>query len=139
MTTIMLEPLTHFRRIGGQPAVDRLVDAFYHRMDTLREARGIRAMHQQDLASTKDVLKLYLGEWLGGPAAYSQQRGHPRLRMRHTRLSIGPAERDAWMLCMSGALDEIVTEAALRTLLHDAFLKLADWVRNDPENPHDKR
>jgi len=139
MTTSIFEPLTNFRRIGGQPAVDRLVEAFYRRMDTLHEAHTIRAMHQPDLGSTKEVLRRYLGEWLGGPPAYSQERGHPRLRMRHVRLSIGPAERDAWMLCMSGALDEVVTDAALRTLLHDAFLKLADWVRNDPENPHDKR
>jgi hemoglobin len=139
MTTNTLETLTNFRRIGGQRAVDRLVDAFYSRMDALPDVVGIRAMHQQDLTSTKDVLRRYLAEWLGGPPAYSQERGHPRLRMRHMRLSIGPGERDAWMLCMSGALDEVVTEAALRTLLHDAFLKLADWVRNDPENPHDKR
>ena len=85
------------------------------------------------------MLKRYLGEWLGGPALYSAERGHPRLRMRHIRLRIGPAERDAWMLCMSGALEETVTDTALRQTLHDAFLKLADWVRNDPENPHDKR
>ena len=134
-----LTPLMNFIRIGGQPAVNRLVDSFYRRMDTLREARGIRAMHQADLTSTKEVLKRYLGEWLGGPALYSAERGHPRLRMRHIRLRIGPAERDAWMLCMSGALEETVTDTALRQTLHDAFLKLADWVRNDPENPHDKR
>jgi hemoglobin len=134
-----LTPLTNFIRIGGQPAVNRLVDSFYRRMDTLREARGVRAMHQADLTSTKEVLKRYLGEWLGGPALYSAERGHPRLRMRHIRLRIGPAERDAWMLCMSGALEETVTDTALRQTLHDAFLNLADWVRNDPENPHDKR
>lgn len=139
MTTVVLESLTNFMRIGGQPAVDSLVEAFYRRMDVLAEAREIRTMHQQDLGSTKDVLKRYLGEWLGGPPAYSQERGHPRLRMRHMRLRIGPVERDAWMLCMSGALDEVVMDAGLRRQLHEAFLKLADWVRNDPENPHDKR
>jgi hemoglobin len=131
--------VTNFERIGGQAVVDRLVDAFYRRMDLLPDASGIRMMHQPDLTSTAEVLKRYLGEWLGGPALYSAERGHPRLRMRHFRLSIGPAERDAWMLCMSGALEETVADAALRQTLHDAFLKLADWVRNDPENPHDKR
>ncbi len=109
-------------------------------MDELPEAHGIRAMHRDDLTSTKEVLKRYLGEWLGGPNLYSQERGHPRLRMRHIQLNIGPDERDAWMLCMSGALDEVVTrDTMLRESLHAAFLKLADWVRNDPENPHDKR
>jgi hemoglobin len=134
-----LIPLTNFIRIGGQNAIDRLVDAFYRRMDTLPEARGIRAMHQADLTSTKEVLKRYFGEWLGGPALYSAERGHPRLRKRHIHLRIGPDERDAWMLCMSGALEETVADAALRQALHDAFFKLADWVRNDPENAHDKR
>ena len=138
MTTNMLETLTNYRRIGGQPAIDRLVDAFYNRMDAMPEASTIRAMHQRDLTVTKEVLKRYLAEWLGGPTLYSQDRGHPRLRMRHMRLDIGPAERDAWMLCMHDALNEVVTEPAMRTLLRNAFLKLADWVRNDPENPHDK-
>jgi hemoglobin len=131
--------LTNFDRIGGQQAVDRLVAAFYRRMDALPEAQGIRAMHHPDLGATKEVLQRYLGEWLGGPPLYSQERGHPRLRKRHMRLSIGPAERDAWMLCMDGALDEVVADPSMREKLRDAFLKLADWVRNDPENPHDKR
>jgi hemoglobin len=139
MSAVLPPPLTNFARIGGQAAVDRLVEAFYRRMDRLPEARGIRAMHRTDLTSTNDVLKRYLGEWLGGPQRYSEERGHPRLRMRHIHLQIGPAERDAWMLCMNDALDETVVDAALRDHLHGAFLKLADWVRNDPENPHDKR
>jgi hemoglobin len=139
MTDLLPKPLTNYSRIGGQAEVDRLVEAFYQRMDLLPDASGIRAMHQVDLASTKAALKRYLGEWLGGPPLYSVERGHPRLRMRHTHLRIGPDERDAWMLCMSGALDEVVADAALRRMLHDAFLKLADWVRNDPENPHDRR
>jgi hemoglobin len=139
MTDLLPKPLTNYSRIGGQAEVGRLVEAFYQRMDLLPDASGIRAMHQVDLASTKAVLKRYLVEWLGGPPLYSVERGHPRLRMRHIQLRIGPDERDAWMLCMSGALDEVVADAALRQMLHDAFLKLADWVRNDPENPHDRR
>ena len=112
MNAVLPPPLTNFARIGGQPAVDRLVEAFYRRMDLLPEARGIRAMHRADLTATKDVLKRYLGEWLGGPPRYSEERGHPRLRMRHIHLQIGPAERDAWMLCMGGALEEVVADAA---------------------------
>ncbi len=139
MNAVLPPPLTNFVRIGGQKAVDRLVEAFYRRMDLLAEAGGIRALHRADLTATKDVLKRYLGEWLGGPPRYSEERGHPRLRKRHIHLQIGPAERDAWMLCMRGALEEVVADAAMRRLLHDAFLKLADWVRNDPENPHDNR
>lgn len=139
MTAVLPEPLTDFARIGGQPAIDELVEAFYRRMDLLPEARGIRSMHQADLTATQDVLRRYLGEWLGGPPRYSQERGHPRLRMRHIHLRVGPAERDAWMLCMRGALEEVVANATLRERLHDAFFRLADWVRNDSECPHDRR
>lgn len=126
-----------FIGIGGQAVVDALVDAFYQRMDTLPEAKVIRAMHADDLESVKGILKQYLGEWMGGPALYSQARGHPRMRMRHGHFRIGLAERDAWMLCMTGALEEVVEDASLRAQLHQSFFKLADWIRNDDGNPHD--
>ncbi|WP_245276405.1 group II truncated hemoglobin [Methylocapsa aurea] len=128
---------TPFVRIGGQATIDQLVDAFYRQMDRLPEAKTIRAMHADDLTSVGQVLKRYLGEWLGGPKLYSQERGHPRLRMRHMPFRIGEAERDAWMACMSRALEEVVAEAQLRTDLLQSFYKLADWVRNDDGNPHD--
>jgi len=121
---------THFERLGGAAAVARLVDAFYRQMDTRADARGIRAMHEPDLASTKSVLVFYLCEWLGGPKDYSAQRGHPRLRMRHAPFAIGIAERDAWLACMRAALDETGAQAELRDELMQAFFKTADWMRN---------
>ena len=139
MSGAPLPVLSPFDRIGGAATVDRLVEAFYRRMDTLPRARTIRALHPADLDRTKAILRLYLGEWLGGPPLYSDERGHPRLRRRHLHVRIGPAERDAWMLCMDGALDETVPDPALRAALHKSFLQLSDWVRNDPGNPHDSR
>ena len=130
---------TKFARIGGAVGVDRLVEAFYARMDTMPGAQGIRAFHAPDLSSTKEVLKRYLGEWMGGPPLYSRERGHPRLRMRHIRFKIGEAERDAWLMCMGGALQDVVADGALREELFAAFAKLADWMRNQPGNPHDAR
>lgn len=121
---------THFDRLGGEPAVIRLVDAFYRLMDTRPDAQRIRAMHHPDLSSTKAVLVLYLCEWLGGDKRYSAQRGHPRLRMRHAAFAIGLAERDAWLACMYGALDETEVDPALRDELMQAFFKTADWMRN---------
>jgi len=129
---------TPFRRIGGAASVDRLIEAFYARMDSLPAARTIRALHADDLSATKAVLKRYLGEWMGGPPLYSQERGHPRLRQRHLRFKIGEAERDAWLSCMQEALDEVVDDMALRDELLGSFTKLADWMRNQPDNPHDR-
>lgn len=137
MTDTTLPIPSPFALIGGAPAVDRLVEAFYRRMDTLPEAAGIRALHEADLGPVKEVLKRYLGEWLGGPALYSAERGHPRLRQRHMPFAIGPAERDAWMACMRGALAEAIPEEALRAPIEARLLHLADWVRNDKDNPHD--
>jgi hemoglobin len=54
-------------------------------------------------------------------------------------MRIGEPERDAWLLCMSGALEEVVADEALREELYAAFAKLADWMRNDPGNPHDSQ
>jgi hemoglobin len=126
-----------FERIGGAVIVDRLVESFYQRMDELPEAKTIRAMHPDDLGPIKSVLKRYLSEWTGGPKLYSPEKGHPRLRQRHMGFSIGNAERDAWLLCMRGALEETVANTAARQELDGALTKLADWMRNQGGNSHD--
>ncbi|MET4044720.1 group II truncated hemoglobin [Bradyrhizobium sp. RT6a] len=122
--------LSMFERIGGSATINRLVDRFYERMDTLPEAKIIRAMHADDLGLIRDVLKRYLTEWTGGPKLYSVEKGHPRLRQRHIGFAIGDAERDAWMLCMRGALEETVVGTAARQDLERALTRLADWMRN---------
>jgi hemoglobin len=126
-----------FERIGGAVVVDRLVESFYRRMDDLPEARTIRAMHPDNLGPIGSVLKRYLSEWTGGPKLYSPEKGHPRLRQRHMGFKIGDAERDAWLLCMRGAMEETVADVSARRELDAAVTKLADWMRNQAGNPHD--
>jgi hemoglobin len=121
---------TPFEIIGGQATIDRLVDRFYQRMDSLPEAQGIRALHAADLGPMIIVLKKYLAEWLGGPKNYSAERGHPMLRARHLPFVIGNAERDAWLHCMNGALDETITDEAAKAGIRESMTKLADWMRN---------
>lgn len=128
-----------FEAIGGAATIDRLVEAFYARMDSLPEAATIRSLHAPDLGPVKEVLKRYLGEWLGGPPLYSAERGHPRLRQRHLGFPIGEAERDAWLLCMRGALDETVADARVREAIYERMAGLADWMRNQADNPHAAR
>lgn len=127
-----------FQRIGGAVTVDRLVECFYARMDTLPEAQVIRAMHSLELEPIKNVLKRYLSEWLGGPKLYSPEKGHPRLRQRHLGFKIGAAERDAWLLCMRGALEQTIDDPASRQEILEALQELADWMRNQAGNPHDR-
>jgi len=135
LTTIRV--FTLYERIGGAPTIDRLVESFYSRMDSLADAGAIRAMHGPDLGPTKAVLKQYLGEWLGGPKLYSAEKGDPRLRKRHLHVAIGEAERDAWLLCMRGAMDEVIADAQARQEIWGQIAKLADWMRNTAGNPHD--
>jgi hemoglobin len=127
--------VTAFECIGGQPVIDALVDDFYARMDSLPEARGIRAMHSADLSQMNAVLKKYLAEWLGGPKNYSAERGHPMLRARHLPFPIGIAERDAWLACMNAALDAHLEAGSVRENIREAINRLADWMRNRKDEP----
>lgn len=124
--------MTHFERIGGEEGVRRLVDRFYDLMDSLPEAREIRALHPESLDGSRDKLWWFLTGWLGGPPRYVERFGHPRLRARHLPFPIGERERDQWMLCMTRALEETVADVELRTFLRDALARLADHMRNQP-------
>lgn len=123
----------HLELIGGESVVKALVDRFYHYMDTLPQAQGIRAMHPADLTEVKRVLVLYMVEWMGGEQAYSAERGHPRLRMRHQRFPVASYERDAWLCCMRLALLDTVSNGDLRVALEQKFFEIADFLRNHPE------
>lgn len=120
----------HYQKIGGEDAIRRLVERFYALMDALPEAHTIRAMHRPDLSQAKERLFMFLSGWLGGPPLYTERFGHPRLRQKHLPFPIGTAERDAWILCMTRALDEVVPDAALRAQLTQSFFKTADFLRN---------
>jgi hemoglobin len=128
----------HFDRIGGEAGIERLVERFYHHMDTLPEAATIRAMHPADLTSSRAVLVRFLTQWTGGPQRYSEVRGQPRLRRKHLPFAIGQAERDAWIICMLRALDDTVADSELREQLGRAFFKTANFLRNDEGNPNDQ-
>jgi len=125
---------SHYERLGGEQGVRRLVDRFYDLMAQRSEAEGIRKMHPENLDGSRDKLFMFLSGWLGGPALYIEKYGHPRLRARHLPFAIGEAERDAWMRCMSQALDEIGEEQGVDTMLRDhlkqSLWNTADHMRN---------
>jgi len=96
---------TLFDRVGGEQFFIELVDRFYLGVagDPL-----LRPLYPEDLAEPKHHLALFLSQYWGGPTTYNEQRGHPRLRMRHMPFVIGPAERDAWLRHMRDAVDQLV-------------------------------
>ncbi|MCB9760810.1 MAG: group II truncated hemoglobin [Alphaproteobacteria bacterium] len=119
-----------FEALGREAGVRALVDTFYDLMDTLPEAAGIRALHPADLSGSREKLYLFLVGWTGGPMLYVERYGHPRLRARHLPFPIGDAEAEAWMLCMTEALDECVPDDRLRDELGRAFRRIAGHMRN---------
>ena len=122
-----------YERIGGEPGVRELVERFYDHMDTLPEAREIRAIHAKSLRGSRRKLFMFLSGWLGGPQLYVEKYGHPRLRQRHFPFAIGPRERDQWMLCMHRALDDMTLPGELRESLRTAFAQMAEHLRNDTQ------
>lgn len=119
--------------LGGEAAVRELVDRFYDNMDRLEAARGIRRLHAKSLKASREKLFLFLSGWLGGPDLYQEKHGHPMLRRRHLPFAIGIAERDQWMRCMELALGEMEMPEELRQHLVQAFHRVADHMRNQPE------
>ncbi len=123
---------SHYERIGGADNVRALVHRFYEIMDELPEAQGIRRLHPANLQSSEDKLFKFLSGWMGGPQLFIQEYGHPMLRQRHFPFPIGEAERDQWLLCMKHALQDTVPDAQLRSELSASFAKVADHMRNRP-------
>jgi len=85
---------------------------------------------QDELAAAEERLTLFLIQYWGGPPAYAEQRGHPRLRMRHAPFSIGPTERDAWLRAMRTALDEAQLDEARDRQLWDYLQMTAQHMVN---------
>lgn len=98
-------PLTFYDEVGGYRTFERLVDAFYR---GVADDEVLRAMYpEEDLGPAKERLTLFLAQYWGGPTTYSEQRGHPRLRMRHAPFHVDPDARDRWLAHMRAAVDEL--------------------------------
>ncbi len=101
MREAVAAPPTVYEAVGGQRFFDELVDRFY---DAVETDALLRPMYPADMGPSRERLAGFLAQYWGGPALYSEQRGHPRLRMRHVPFTIGMAERDAWMKHMTASL-----------------------------------
>ncbi len=96
---------TFYDEVGGHATFERLVARFYA---TVRTDPVLAPLYPpDDWAGAETRLRQFLEQYWGGPATYSDERGHPRLRMRHAPFAIGPAERDAWLSHMRDAIDSL--------------------------------
>ena len=121
---------TRYDLIGGEATVRRLADRFYEIMDGDPGASHIRAMHERDLRPVRQLLFEFLSAWLGGPPLYFNRPEHRCIMSAHRAYQIGDLERDEWMMCMRTAMEDCALPAELRTLLDQAFLRMANAFRS---------
>jgi hemoglobin len=121
---------TFYAAVGGAETFRRLIEAFYA---GVAEDPVLRPLYpEDDLGPAAERLRMFLIQYWGGPGTYSEQRGHPRLRMRHAPFAIGVAQRDAWLGRMRAALDSLDLEPANEQVLWDYLTSAADSLRNLP-------
>lgn len=120
---------TLYDAAGGMPFFESLVDGFYDRVE--QDPVLLRLYPDLgDLEGARRRLTLFLAQYWGGPTAYSDERGHPRLRMRHMPFEVGPAERDHWLDAMRGALDDLSPPPEIRGPLDEYLDMAAEAMRN---------
>src|SRR6478736_2490465 len=115
-------------RAGGMAFFEGLVDRFYDGVEADPDLRPIYP--EPDLSGARHRLTLFLAQYWGGPTTYDQERGHPRLRMRHAPFAIGPAERDAWLRHMREAIAWTDPPPPVAARLHEYFDVAAEAMRN---------
>lgn len=113
-----------------------LAERFYDAMDAHEPA--LAQLHELDdegrvSRRSRDRFALFLIGWLGGPQTYMERHGHPRLRMRHARVPVDTAMRDAWLRAMDRALAECATDGLTLAYLRQRFAEVADFLRNRPD------
>ncbi|MCW3059821.1 MAG: globin [Capsulimonas sp.] len=121
-----------YEKVGGDAPFYALVEAFYQGIEN---EPLIRPMYPKDMTDAKKHLALFLIQRFGGHTQYGDQRGHPRLRMRHVPFTIGEAEKEAWMTHMMAGVDATPEFAPFRQVMLDYFESSAAFLVNKNEVP----
>ena len=128
-----MESIPLYEAVGGLSFFEALVDAFYEGVATDAVLRPLYPA--DDLTDSRRHLALFLAQYWGGPQTYSEERGHPRLRLRHMPFRIGPTERDRWLLHMADAVERVTDSETIRATLMNYFVPAAEQLRNDTGLP----
>jgi hemoglobin len=118
--------------IGSDQPFYNLVEAFYRGVES---DLTLRPLYPDDLTEGKKHLAWFLIQRFGGPTYFGQQRGHPRLRMRHVPFRIGQAESDAWLHHMAAAVKATPEFQPFREILSGYFAESAAFLINHTEIP----
>lgn len=124
---------TPYEEFGGEKFFTDLVADFY---DGIAQDPDLRAMYpEEDLGPAERRLRMFLEQYWGGPKTYSDERGHPRLRMRHTPFGIDEYHRDLWLKHMRKALDERQLPQELDDQMWEYLTMAANAMVNQPTEP----
>lgn len=125
-----MEP-TLYEEMGGTPFFEKLVKGFY---EGIKTDPVLKPMYpEEDLAGAITRLTMFLVQYWGGPTDYSDQRGHPRLRMRHNVFPINSDARDRWLTHMSNSLAKLDLEPHVRDQLWTYLVTAAHSLVNQPD------
>ena len=120
---------TLYEAVGGEPVFRQLVGEFYA---GVADDPVLRPLYPDDLGPAEERLFLFLVQYWGGPSTYSEQRGHPRLRMRHVQWVVGERERDAWLALMLPAVARLDVPDEARAAIWDHLERAAHSLVNAP-------
>jgi len=129
--SVSFKPQSVYDLVGGEEPLRSVVDHFY---DKVEADLVLRPMYPPELAEAKRRLFLFLVQFFGGPTRYSEERGHPRLRMRHFSFAIGRQARDHWLAHMRAAIDEAGIREPARSLMRDYFERSSAFLINRPDS-----
>ena len=130
----MTDEVTLYEAAGGMAFFERLVDTFYEGVAGDDILLPLYA-DAPDLSGPRHRLTLFLAQYWGGPTTYSEERGHPRLRMRHMPFTVGPAEHDRWLVHMGSAVQRCAPTEEIAARLMAYFVPAAEQMRNDTGLP----
>jgi hemoglobin len=118
------EQVSFYEAIGGHETFVKLVDRFYAGVAADEVLRPLYP--EADLGPAAERLRMFLEQYWGGPTTYSEQRGHPRLRLRHAPFRVDSTARDHWLLNMREAVDSLALPPAYESVLW-TYLERAAW------------
>jgi hemoglobin len=122
---------TWYEEIGGQETIDKLVDAFYPRVYANEE---LSPLFLGDMEEIKRKQRMFLTQFLGGPALYSQEFGAPAMRARHLPFEVTPKRAKAWLYCMKEAFQEIgLDQFPAGQFFYDRLTQVAQIMVNSPD------
>ncbi|WP_413303207.1 globin [Bacillus sp. 1P10SD] len=120
-----------YSEIGGQETIDKLVNAFYPRVYADPE---LRPLFEGDMEEIKRKQRMFLPQFLGGPALYSQEFGPPAMRERHLPFEVTRRRAACWLRCMREAFQEIgLDQNPAGLAFYDRLTQVAGIMVNSPD------